>query len=65
MTSESCQSLIEKAISQGSQTHAADQLGGIYILRPQSKNIATISHHASNDHALDDLYTGYTRPVLN
>ena len=61
MTSESCQSLIEKAISKGSQT----QLGGIYILRPQSMNIATISHHAPNDHALDDLYTGHTRPGLN
>ena len=65
MTSDSCQSLIEKAISQGSQTHAADQVGGIYILRPQSKNIATVSHYASNDHGLDDLYAGYTRQGLN
>ena len=65
MTSDSCQSLIEKAISQGSQTHAADQVGGIYILRPQSKNIATVSHHASYDHDLDDLYKGYTQQGLN
>ena len=65
MTSDSCQSLIEKAIQQGNQTHAADQVGGIYILRAQSKNIATVSHHASNDHGLDNLYTGYTRQGLN
>ena len=29
MTSESCQSHIEKAIRQGNQTHAEDQIGGI------------------------------------
>ena len=28
MTSESCQSLIQQAIQQGSQTHIADQVGG-------------------------------------
>ena len=33
MTLESCQSLIEKAIQQGSQTHVADHIGGTYVFR--------------------------------
>ena len=37
MTSKSCQSLIEKAIRQGSQTHIADQVGGIFSARHQQK----------------------------
>ena len=36
MTSESCQSLIEKAIQQGSENHVADQIGGAYVLRQKS-----------------------------
>ena len=43
MTSESCQSLIEQAIRQGSQTHVADQVGGIYVLRNAPTNLATMS----------------------
>ena len=43
MTSESCQSLIEKAIQQGSQTHVAYQIGEIYVLRHLTTNLATMS----------------------
>ena len=44
MTSESCQSLIQEAIRQGSHTHIADQVGGIYVLRnAQTTNLATMS----------------------
>ena len=43
MTSESCQSLIPEAIQQGSQTHVADQIGGIYVLRNLTTTLATMS----------------------
>ena len=43
MTSASCQSLLERAIRQGSQTHVADQIGGIYVLRYLTTNLATMS----------------------
>lgn len=73
MTSESCQSHIERAIKQGNQTHAADQIGGIYILRQQSSHIASLSttipttfkNSAMQRSQLDDLYTGYTQHGLN
>ena len=73
MTSESCQSHIERAIRQGNQTHAADQIGGIYILRQQSYNIASLSttvptqfkNISMQRSQLDDLYTGYTQYGLN
>ena len=39
MTSESCQSLIQ----QGSKSHVADQVGGIYVLRHPTTNLATMS----------------------
>ena len=73
MTSESCQSIIEKAIRQGSQTHIADQVAGIYILRQTSTKIASLSMDISTsmkniwmkNSELDDLYTGYTQHGLN
>ena len=43
MTSESCQSLIQEAIRQGSQTHVADQIGGIYVLRNAPTTLAKMS----------------------
>ena len=43
MTSESCQSLIKEATQQGSQTHVADQIGGIYVLRNLTTTLATMS----------------------
>ena len=67
MTSESCQSIIEKAIMQGSQTHIADQVGGIYVLRKTLTHVATLSSSTtltSADH-LDGLYAGYSRSGLN
>ena len=62
MTSESCQTLIEKAIKQGAQTHVADQVGEIYVLRKKSTILATMSksHTATSASHLDVLYTGYT-----
>ena len=73
MTSESCQSHIERAIRHGQQTHAADQIGGIYILRQQSSNIASLSTTVPTKFEkielqrsqLDNLYTGYTQYGLN
>ena len=67
MTSASCQSLIEQAIRQGSQTHVADQIGGIYVLRDATTSLASLSSSrvvAQSSH-LDGLYTGYTRHGLN
>ena len=67
MTSESCQPLIEKAIKQGAQTHVADQVGGICVLRNLPTALATMSksHPAAPTSHLDSLYTGYTRYGLS
>ena len=67
MTSESCQSLIKQAIQQGSQTHIADQVGGIYMLRNASTTLASLSssHVIAHSSHLDGLYTGYTRHGLS
>ena len=67
MTSESCQPLIEKAIKQGAQTHVADQVGGICVLRNLPTTLATMSksHPAAPTSHLDSLYTGYTRYGLS
>ena len=67
MTSESCQSLIQEAIRQGSQTHIADQVGGIYVLRNAPTTLATFStsHVIAHSSHLDGLYTGYTRHGLS
>ena len=60
MTSESCKSLIQEAIKQGSQTHIADQIGGIYVLRNITTTLATMSSSRVVAHSLhlDGLYTG-------
>ena len=67
LTSASCQSLIKKAIKHGAQTHMADQIGGIYVLRKTSTTLATMSKSYSATPAshLDGLYTGYTRYGLS
>ena len=67
MTSESCRALIEKAIKKGAQTHVADQVGGIYVLRKEPTTLATMpkSPSATSASHLDGLYTGYTRHGLN
>ena len=67
MTSESCQSLIQEAIRQGSQTHIADQVGGIYVLRNATTTLTTLSssHVVAHSSHLDGLYTGYTRHGLS
>ena len=67
MTSESCQSVIQQTIQQGSQTHIADQVGGIYVLRnaPTSLAIFSTSHVIAHSSHLDGLYTGYTRHGLS
>ena len=64
MTSESCQPLIEKAIKQGAQTHVADQVGGIYVLRNPSTTLATMSksHPVATASHLD---AGYMRHGLS
>ena len=67
MTSGSCQTLIEKAIEQGTQTHVANQVGGIYVLRKKSTTLATMSkfYSATSASQLDGLYIGYTRHGLS
>ena len=67
MTSESCKSLIQEAIKQGSQTHIADQIGGIYVLRNITTTLATMSssHVVAHSSHLDGLYTRYTRHGLS
>ena len=67
MTSESCQSLIQEAIQQGAQTHVADQIGGIYVLRNLTTTLATMSssYQVAPSSHLDGLYTGYMRHGLS
>ena len=67
MTSQSCQSIIQEAIYQGSQTHVADQIGGIYVQRNLTTTLATMpsSHEVAHSSPLDGLYTGYTRHGLS
>lgn len=43
ITSASCRSLIAKAIRQGSQTHVADQVDGIYVLRQKLNHIEQLT----------------------
>ena len=64
MTSETCQSLIQEAIKQESQTHI---YGGIYVLRNAPTTLATSSTSHVTEHSshLDGLYTGYTRHGLS
>ena len=64
LKSESCQELLQQAI----QTHVADQVDGIYVLRPAS--MTTMAHvHSFMAHADQEdtsgLYAGYTRPGLH
>ena len=67
VTSESCQSLIQEAIQQGAETHVADQIGGMYVLRNLTSTLATMSssHQVAPSSHLDGLYTGYTRHGLS
>ena len=73
LTAESCQGLIQRALNDGHQTHAADQIDGIYVLRNHQetsmKLISASSNNAifatsSDDHS-DGLYAGYTTPGLS
>ena len=69
LKSESCQELLQQAIHQGTQTHVADQVDGIYILRPASMTTMAHAHLFSTAHANQEdtsrLYAGYTRPGLH
>ena len=51
LKSESCQKLLQQAIHQGSQTHVADQVDGIYVLRPASMTTMAHVHSFSTPHA--------------
>ena len=66
LKSESCQELLQQAIHQGTQTHVADQIDGIYVLRPASVTTMAHVHSFSTAHANQEdtsgLYAGYTRP---
>ena len=73
LTAESCQGLIQRALNDGHQTHAADQIDGIYVLRNHQetsmKLISASSNNAvfatSSDDHNDGLYAGYTVPGLS
>ena len=69
LKSESCQELLQQAIHQGTQTHVADQVDGIYVLRPASMTTMAHVHSFSTAHAnqedTSELYAGYTRPGLH
>ena len=69
LESDSCQELLQQAIHQGSQTHVADQVDGIYVLRPASMTTMAHVHSFSTAHANQEdtsgLYAGYTRPGLH
>ena len=65
LTAESCQGLIQRDLNDGHQTHAADKIDGIYILRNHQetsmKSISASTKNAisSDDHS-DGLDAGYT-----
>ena len=69
LESDSCQELLQQAIHQGSQTHVADQVDGIYALLPASMITMAHVHSFSTAHANQEdtsgLYTGYTRSGLH
>ena len=69
LKSESCQELLQQAIHQGIQTHEADQVDVIYVLRPASMTTIAHVHSFSMAHANQEdtsgLYAGYTRPGLH
>ena len=69
LKSESCQELLQQAIQQGTQTHVADQVDGIYILLSASMTTMAHVHSFSTAHAdeedISGLYAGYTRPGLH
>ena len=60
---------VQQAIHQGTQTHVADQVDGIYVLRPTSMTTMAHVHSFSTAHANQEdtsgLYAGYTRPGLH
>ena len=51
LKSESCQELLQQAIHQGTQTHVADQVDSIYVLRPASMTTMAHVHSFSTPHA--------------
>ena len=70
LESGSCQELLQQAIHQGSQTHVADQVDGIYVLHPAS--MTTMAHvrsfstaHQAIPEDTSGLYAGYTRSRLD
>ena len=69
LKSESCQELLQQAIHQGTQTRVADQVDGIYVLRPASMTTMAHVHSFSTAHTnqqdTSGLYAGYTRPGLH
>ena len=69
LKSEFCQELLQQAIHQGTLTHVADQVDGIYVLRPASMTTMAHVHSFSTTHANQEdtsgLHAGYTRPGLH
>ena len=51
LESDSCQELLQQAIHQGSQTHVADQVDGIYVLRLDSMTTMAHVHSFSTAYA--------------
>ena len=73
LTAESCQGLNQRALNDGHQTHAADQIDSIYALRNHQETLMKYISASSNndifatfsdDHS-DGLYAGYTVPGLS
>ena len=69
LQSEYCQELLQQAIHRGTQTHVADQVDGIYVLRPATMTTMAYVRSFSTAHADQEdtsgLYTGYIRPGLH
>ena len=72
-TAESCQGLLQQVLNTGHQTHAADQIDGIYIMRQNEQESMKYFRQPHSDTRVpiteqeftDGLYTGYTKPGLN
>ena len=70
LESNSCQEILSHAIHQGSQTHVADQVDGIYVLRPAGMTSMAHVHSVSkaqnaNPEEISGLYAEYTRSGLH
>ena len=65
LKSESCQELLQQAIHQGTQTHVADRVDGIYASMTTMAHVRSFSTAHADQEDTSGLYAEYTRPGLH